>query len=152
MGPSLSCSSSNSRLIPATGRGYPGQNPAGACFSQRRTGGGCTLCGHLLGVDTAGGLPAGLAPEAVKHRSFEALRGLVSESASRRPLVLVIEDLHWVDPTTSEFLTFLLEHVAGACVLLLCTYRPEFVCTWSRKSYHRVITSPHWRLLMAHRC
>jgi DNA-binding CsgD family transcriptional regulator len=53
--------------------------------------------------------------------------------------VLVIEDLHWVDPTTAEFLTFLLEHVAGARVLLLCTYRPEFVCTWSRKSYHRVI-------------
>src|SRR5712691_10214787 len=37
--------------------------------------------GHLLGVDTAGGLPAGLAPEAVKYRAFEALRGLVSESA-----------------------------------------------------------------------
>ena len=68
------------------------------------------------------------------------LRGLVSENASRRPLVLVIEDLHWVDPTTAEFLTFLLEHVAGARVLLVCTYRPEFVCTWSRKSYHRVIT------------
>ena len=96
--------------------------------------------GHLLGVDTAGGLPAGLAPEAVKYRAFEALRGLVSESAGCRPLVLVIEDLHWVDPTTSEFLTFLLEHVAGARVLLVCTYRPEFVCTWSRKSYHRVIT------------
>jgi class 3 adenylate cyclase/DNA-binding CsgD family transcriptional regulator len=96
--------------------------------------------GHLLGVDTAGGLPAGLTPEAVKHRTFEALRRFVSESASRRPLVLVIEDLHWVDPTTAEFLTFLLEHMAGACVLLLCTYRPEFVCTWSRKSYHRVIT------------
>ena len=96
--------------------------------------------GHLLGVDTAGSLPAGLTPEAVKYRTFEALRGFVSESASRRPLVLVIEDLHWVDPTTAEFLTFLLEHVAGARVLLLCTYRPEFVCTWSRKSYHRVIT------------
>ena len=54
--------------------------------------------------------------------------------------MLAIEDLHWVDPTTAEFLTFLLEHVAGARVLLLCTYRPEFVCTWSRKSYHRVIT------------
>ena len=96
--------------------------------------------GHLLGVDTAGSLPTGLTPEAVKYRTFEALHGFVSESASRRPLVLVIEDLHWVDPTTAEFLTFLLEHVAGARVLLLCTYRPEFVCTWSRKSYHRVIT------------
>lgn len=96
--------------------------------------------GHLLGVDTAESLPAGLTPEAIKQRTFEALRGFVSESASSRPLVLVVEDLHWVDPTTAEFLTFLLEHIAGARVLLLCTYRPEFVCTWSRKSYHRVLT------------
>jgi class 3 adenylate cyclase len=97
------------------------------------------LC-HLLGVETEEGIPAGLAPEAIKHRTFAALRGIVSESAARRPLVLAIEDLHWADPTTVEFLTFLLEHIAGARVPLVCTYRPEFVCPWSRKSYHRVIT------------
>jgi predicted ATPase/class 3 adenylate cyclase/DNA-binding CsgD family transcriptional regulator len=95
---------------------------------------------HLLGVGTAGELPERLAPEAIKQRTFETLRGLVCESASRRPLVLAIEDLHWVDPTTAEFLTALLDHIAGARVLLVCTYRPEFVRTWSRKSYHRVIT------------
>ncbi|MBI3800503.1 MAG: AAA family ATPase, partial [Deltaproteobacteria bacterium] len=96
--------------------------------------------GHLIGVETGGGIPAGLAPEAVKHRTFEALRGLLCENATRQPLVLAIEDLHWADPTTVEFLTFLLEHIAGVRVLLVCTYRPEFVCPWSRKSYHRVLT------------
>jgi predicted ATPase/class 3 adenylate cyclase/DNA-binding NarL/FixJ family response regulator len=95
---------------------------------------------HLLGVGTAGELPERLAPEAIKHRTFEALQGLMCESAARRPLVLAIEDLHWVDPTTAEFLTALLERIAGARVLLVYTYRPEFVCTWSRKSYHRVLT------------
>ena len=107
-----------------------------ACPGRRRR----PMCAICWAWTPPAGLPAGLAPEAVKHRTFEALRGLVSENASRRPLVLVIEDLHWVDPTTAEFLTFLLEHIAGARVLLVCTYRPEFVCTWSRKSYHRVIT------------
>ncbi len=95
---------------------------------------------HLLGVETEAGIPAGLAPEAIKQRIFEALRGLLCESAARSPLVLAIEDLHWADPTTVEFLTFLVEHIAGVRLLLLSTYRPEFVCPWSRKSYHRVIT------------
>jgi class 3 adenylate cyclase len=95
---------------------------------------------HLLAAGVEGELSAGLSPEAVKHRTFEALRGLVGESAARRPLVLALEDLHWVDPTTAEYLTFLLDHLAGARVLLVCTYRPDFASLWSRKSYHSVIT------------
>jgi tetratricopeptide (TPR) repeat protein len=95
---------------------------------------------HLLGVEAERCIPAELAPEAIKHRIFEALRGLLCESAARRPLVLAVEDLHWADPTTVEFLTFLVEHIAGARLLLISTYRPEFVCPWSRKSYHRVTT------------
>ena len=81
-----------------------------------------------------------MAPEALKHQIFEALRGLMGAIAARRPLVLTIEDLHWVDPTTTEVLTFLLEHLAGVPVLLLCTYRPDFASLWSRKSYHSVLT------------
>jgi predicted ATPase len=45
-----------------------------------------------------------------------------------------------VDRTTEEFITFLLEHIARAHILLVCTHRPEFVSTWSRRSYHSVIT------------
>jgi predicted ATPase len=95
---------------------------------------------HLLAIEGDGDLPAGLAPEALKHRIFEALRELILEDATRHPLVLAIEDLHWVDPTSAEFLTFLLDHLVGAHVLLVCTYRPDFASTWSHKSYHRVLT------------
>jgi DNA-binding CsgD family transcriptional regulator len=97
---------------------------------------------HLLAVETEGSTLAGRSPEAVKHHTFEAIRGLVSESAARRPLVLAIEDLHWADTTSVEFLTFLLEHMAGSCILLVCTYRPDFASLWSRKSYHSVVTLP----------
>lgn len=99
---------------------------------------------HLLVAGADGDVLAGMPPEAVKHQLFEALRGLVCESAAQRPLVLAFEDLHWVDQTTEEFVTFLLEHLAASRVLLVCTYRPEFVCTWSRKSYHSVITLPRF--------
>jgi predicted ATPase len=66
----------------------------------------------------------------------------VSEIAVRGPLVLAIEDLHWADATSAEFLTFLLEHMAGSRLLLVCTYRPDFASLWSGKSYHSVITLP----------
>jgi class 3 adenylate cyclase/DNA-binding CsgD family transcriptional regulator len=97
---------------------------------------------HLLAVETEGSTLAGRSPEAVKHHTFEAIRGLVDQSAARRPLVLAIEDLHWADTTSVEFLTFLLEHMAGSCILLVCTYRPDFASLWSRKSYHSVVTLP----------
>ena len=59
-----------------------------------------------------------------------------------RKLVLAIEDLHWADATSVEFLTFLLEHMAGSRILPVCTYRPDFASLWSGKSYHSVITLP----------
>lgn len=89
-----------------------------------------------------GGVLAGASPEAVKHRTFETLHGLVSTSATHRPLVLAIEDLHWADATSIECLTFLLESLAGSRVLLVCTYRPDFASLWSGRSYHSVITLP----------
>jgi predicted ATPase len=85
---------------------------------------------------------AGSSPEAVKHRTFETLQGLVSTSATHRPLVLAIEDIHWADATSIECLTFLLESLAGSHVLLVCAYRPDFASLWSGKSYHSVITLP----------
>jgi class 3 adenylate cyclase/DNA-binding CsgD family transcriptional regulator len=97
---------------------------------------------RLLAVAMEGGMLAEASPEAVKHQTFEALLGLVGESAAHRPLVLAIEDLHWADTTSAEFLTFLLEHMAGSRVLLVCTYRPDFASLWSRKSYHSVVTLP----------
>jgi class 3 adenylate cyclase/DNA-binding CsgD family transcriptional regulator len=95
---------------------------------------------HLLAVEGEGDV--GPSPEAIKHQTFEALRGLVGEVAVRGPLVLSIEDLHWADATSVEFLAFLLEHIAGSRVLLVCTYRPDFASLWSGKSYHSVITLP----------
>ncbi len=98
---------------------------------------------HVLAGEADAGLPTNLPPETLKQRTFEALRLLLCASAIRQPLVLAIEDLHWTDHTSTEFLTYLLEHIAGARVLLICTYRPDFTSTWSRRSYHHVISLTH---------
>jgi len=53
-----------------------------------------------------------------------------------RPLIMAIEDLHWMDKTSEEVWKYLLENISGARILLIFTYRPEFVHTWGGKSYH----------------
>ncbi len=98
---------------------------------------------YLLHLMTAGvdvGLPTALSPEAIQYRTFEVLRDIVLALSAQYPLVLCFEDLHWADQMSEEWLTYLLEHLAGARLLLVYTYRPEFATTWSRKSYHHVIS------------
>jgi len=91
---------------------------------------------ELLSVKDSGMDALGLSPEARKDRTLEALRRIVLKGSETRPLVMAIEDLHWVDRSSEEALKSLLDAISGAQVLLIFTYRPEFVHTWGARSYH----------------
>jgi tetratricopeptide (TPR) repeat protein len=90
---------------------------------------------HLLEIKDAGGSPALSNPEAVKGKAFETLRQLTVRGSHRRPLILVLEDLHWIDNISEEFFGFLAENVRDVRVLLLATYRPGYRPPWIDKSY-----------------
>jgi tetratricopeptide (TPR) repeat protein len=60
-----------------------------------------------------------------RHLTFHALRRLVVALAQRRPLVLALEDVHWSDSLSMDFLFFLLERVPSVPILLICTHRPD---------------------------
>jgi len=90
---------------------------------------------HLLEVRDADGSPMLSNPEAVKSKAFETLRQLAVKGSQWRPLILVLEDLHWVDKISEEFLGFLAENLRDARVLLLATYRPGYRPPWIDKSY-----------------
>jgi class 3 adenylate cyclase/tetratricopeptide (TPR) repeat protein len=90
---------------------------------------------NLLEVGNAAGSPILSNPEAIKRKSFEVLRQLNIKASERRPLVLVIEDLHWVDKISEEFLGFLTENSRNARLLLLASYRPGYHPPWIDKSY-----------------
>ena len=93
---------------------------------------------RLLGVgDTAAGT---LSPEAIKARTFEVLRGLLLHASTVRPLVVVVEDVHWIDRTSEEFLAMLVERVVAARVLILVTFRPGYRVPWRDRSYVTQIT------------
>lgn len=72
-------------------------------------------------------------PERRKQKTIEALVELMLVASESRPLLLTIEDLHWIDPSTLELLTVLIEQVPAAPILLLLTYRPAFVAPWPAK-------------------
>jgi hypothetical protein len=78
----------------------------------------------LLDLQVALECLARLNSEARQVCTFALLRHLLLDAAQRQPLVLVVENLHWSDPTSAAWLASLVERLAGAAVLLLGTYRP----------------------------
>jgi tetratricopeptide (TPR) repeat protein len=105
----------------------------------------------ILGIDEAATLPyllelfavkdsgidkIPMSPEAKKNRIMEAFKQIALTGSEIRPLILAYEDLHWIDKSSEELLKYVLESIPGARILLIFTYRPEFVHTWGAKSYH----------------
>jgi DNA-binding NtrC family response regulator/predicted ATPase len=90
---------------------------------------------QLLGVGHDGEQVLASGPEAARARTFEVLRDLVTRMARNAPVVLVLEDLHWIDRTSEEFLGTLADDLAGARVLLVTTHRPGYRPPWLDRSY-----------------
>jgi hypothetical protein len=95
---------------------------------------------RLFGVPADTDLLATFNPQAVKARTIEALVQLALHGARRRPLVLEIENLHWIDPSSEEVLTTLVERLVGTPILVLLTYRPGYRPPWITKSYATQLT------------
>ena len=91
---------------------------------------------ELLSVKDSGIDKIPMSPEERKNRIIEALKRIVLKGSEIRPLIMAYEDLHWIDKSSEDQLKHLLESIPGAKVVLIFTYRPEFVHTWGGKSYH----------------
>ncbi len=80
-----------------------------------------------------------LEPGQKRERTFEALRDLFVRESQTKTLVLTIEDLHWIDKTSEEYLDYLIGWLANAKILLVLLYRPEYTHQWGSKSYYNRI-------------
>jgi tetratricopeptide (TPR) repeat protein len=67
---------------------------------------------------------------------MEAFKQIALKGSEIRPLILAYEDLHWIDKSSEELLKYVLESIPGVRILMIFTYRSEFVHTWGAKSYH----------------
>lgn len=78
---------------------------------------------HLFGVDEET-FPPGLSAEAVRMRTYAALGQLCERAGRRQPLVLVVDDLQWIDRTSGGWLGLFVDGLPGKPVLFLATWRP----------------------------
>jgi class 3 adenylate cyclase/tetratricopeptide (TPR) repeat protein len=88
------------------------------------------LLGALLALPVEEDPPLALSPEARRRRTLAAVMALLGALAEQRPLVLVVEDLHWMDPSTLELLDLLLGEISALPLLLVATFRPDFAAPW----------------------
>src|SRR5215831_1534892 len=89
---------------------------------------------------TADYTPLHLSPEQQKQQTLQALLTILLRLAAQRPVLFVMEDLHWVDPTTLEFLSLLVDQGPIARVLALWTFRPDFSPPWTGRSHLSQVT------------
>jgi predicted ATPase len=79
--------------------------------------------------------PSNLSPEQQKKKTLQALLTIPLEIASRQPALLVVEDLHWADPSTMEFFDLIVDQVAMARIMAVFTFRPDLSPVWGSRSY-----------------
>jgi len=91
---------------------------------------------ELLSVKESGIDTRSLSPEARKDRIIDALTRSNIKASQIRPMILAVEDLHWIDKSSEDTLKALLDSITGERIFLIFTYRPEYVHTWGAKSYH----------------
>ncbi len=89
----------------------------------------------LLSIDPGEAAVKAMSPAERRGETFEALRRLFVRAAERRPQILVIEDLHWIDSASEQFLATLMDSVPALRLLLVFTYRPGYVSPFGERSY-----------------
>jgi class 3 adenylate cyclase/pimeloyl-ACP methyl ester carboxylesterase len=98
------------------------------------------LVRSLLSLDPGDTDVTAMSPIQRRGRTAEALRELLIRASQRQSVVLVIEDLHWVDPHSEDVLKVLLEGIAAAPILVLLTHRPGYVQPFGDQTYYTRIT------------
>jgi predicted ATPase len=72
-----------------------------------------------------------LTPQRQRQKTLEAVLAVLLAVAAKQPLLFIVEDLHWIDPSTLELLGLIIDHVPTAQMMMLLTNRPEFRPPWA---------------------
>ncbi len=84
--------------------------------------------------------PLNLSPQRQRQRSLETIVAILLELAERQPVLLIIEDLHWTDPSTLELLNLVIDQTPTVSLLTLLTCRPTFQPSWTHRTYLTEVT------------
>jgi class 3 adenylate cyclase/predicted ATPase len=84
--------------------------------------------------------PLNVSPQHQRQKTLETIVAILLEQAELQPLLFIVEDLHWTDPTTLELLNLLIEQIPTTSILMVLTCRPTFQPSWSHRSYLSEVT------------
>jgi class 3 adenylate cyclase/predicted ATPase len=99
------------------------------------------LLASLLSLPLSEGYPPlTLSPQRQRQKTLEAVLAVLLALAAEQPVLLIVEDLHWVDPSTLELLNLLIDHIPTARVLTLLTCRPDFRPPWGFRAHVTPLT------------
>src|SRR5215475_6252064 len=87
--------------------------------------------------------PLQLSPQRQRQMTLHTIIAILLELAEHQPVLFIVEDLHWTDPTTLELLGLLLDQTPTASILVLLTCRPYFQPAWHHRSYITEMTLNH---------
>jgi class 3 adenylate cyclase/tetratricopeptide (TPR) repeat protein len=90
----------------------------------------------LMGVQEGSDPFAQMDPQVRRRRTQEAIKRILLRESLNQPLVVVFEDLHWIDSETQAFLNYMVDAIANARILLLVNYRPEYRHDWGSRTYY----------------
>ncbi len=90
----------------------------------------------LLGLIEAGDPLMQMSADVRKQRTLDAIKRILLRESLNQPLMVIFEDLHWIDEGTQEFLNLLADSIGTAKILLLVNYRPEYSHQWGSKTYY----------------
>jgi class 3 adenylate cyclase/predicted ATPase len=90
----------------------------------------------LLGIVEGDDPLAQMDGQVKKRRTLEAIKRILLRESLNQPLLVIFEDLHWIDEHTQEFLNLLADSIGTAKLLLLVNYRPEYSHQWNSKTYY----------------
>ncbi|MBT8048241.1 MAG: AAA family ATPase [Xanthomonadales bacterium] len=94
------------------------------------------LLANLLSLDTGEEFaPPSVAAQVVRLQTLELLLDMISLAASRRPVLMILEDLHWADPTTLEMVRMMMDRGTFPGLFVLFSARPEFQADWTRRAF-----------------
>ncbi len=94
------------------------------------------LIASLLSIPLPDRYPSlNLTPERQKQKTTEALIAWLLKETEKQPVLYIVEDLHWVDPSTLEYLSLLIEQVATSRIFAVFTFRPDFNPPWPMRSH-----------------
>ena len=91
---------------------------------------------RLLGIVEGDDPLAQMDGQVKRRRTLDAIKRILLRESLNQPLIVIFEDLHWIDEQTQALLNLLADSIANAKILLLVNYRPEYSHQWSSKTYY----------------